>query len=143
MMAAIVIDYLGKLAQAGVGLAYVFCNDKSQVDQNLYGLLSALLKQLVQSRVDVAVPVTRLYNHHSNQKSRPSTNDIFTTLLTVFSKYARVHVVVDALDECTDYDCTRSQLIEKLHELQMKANLPLLFTSRFIPEITESFIRIP
>ena len=116
-MAAIAIDHLGTLAQADVGLAYVFCNYKSQIDQNLYGLLSALLKQLVQSRADIAVPVTRLYDHYSKQKSRLSLDEIFTALLTVCSNHARVYVVMDALDEYTDQDGTRSQLIEKLREL--------------------------
>jgi hypothetical protein len=46
---------------------------------------------------------------------------------------------MDALDECTDQDGTRSQLIEKLRELQMRTNVRLLSTSRFIPEITEKF----
>jgi hypothetical protein len=139
IMAAIAIDHLGTLVEADVGLAYVFCNYKSQVDQNLYGLLSALLKQLVQSRADIAVPVTSLYHHHSKRKSRPSLDEIFTALLTVCSNHARVYVVMDALDECTDQDGTRSQLIEKLRELQMRTNVRLLSTSRFIPEITEKF----
>jgi len=139
MMAAIAIDHLGTLAQADVGLAYVFCNYKSQVDQNLYGLLSALLKQLVQSRAGLAIPVTRLYDHHSKQKSRPSLNEIFIALLTVCSNHARVYVVMDALDECTDQDGTRRQLIQKLRELQMSTDVRLLFTSRFIPEITATF----
>jgi hypothetical protein len=117
----------------------VFCNYKSQVDQNLYGLLSALLKQLVQSRADIADPIKSLYKHHSKHKSRPSLDEIFTALLTVCSNHARVYVIMDALDECTDQDRTRSQLIEKLRELQMGTNVRLLFTSRFIPEITEKF----
>jgi hypothetical protein len=139
MMAAIAIDHLRTLAQADVGLAYVFCNYNSQVDQNLHNLLSALLKQLVQNRADIAVPVTSLYDHHLNQKSRPSLEEIFTALLTVCSNYARVYVVLDALDECTDQDGTRSQLIEKLRDLQMRTNVRLLLTSRFIPGITEKF----
>jgi hypothetical protein len=71
MMAAIAIDYLGRAARADVGLAYLFCNYKSQVDQSLFSLLSALLKQLVQSQPDVAAPVTRLYDYHSKRQSRP------------------------------------------------------------------------
>ncbi|MCJ1247069.1 hypothetical protein MMC30_004280 [Trapelia coarctata] len=139
MMAAIAIDHLGRLAQADVGLAYVFCNYKSQANQGLYDLLSALLKQLVQSRTDIAAPVTRLYDHHFKQKSRPSLDEISTALSTICLSHARVYVVVDALDECTDQDRTRNQLVEKLRELQTRTNVQLLFTSRFIPEITEKF----
>ncbi|MCJ1385157.1 hypothetical protein MMC17_008278 [Xylographa soralifera] len=139
MIAAIVIDHLGRLAQADVGLAYVFCNYKSQVDQSLCNLLNALLKQLVQSRTDIAAPVTRLYDHHFEQKSKPSLDEISTALSTVCLSYARVNVIVDALDECTNQDRTRNQLVEKLRELQTRTNVRLLFTSRSIPEITEKF----
>jgi hypothetical protein len=139
MAAAIAIEHLCRTAQADVGLAYLFCNYKSQVNQTAHSLLSALLKQLVQSRIDITPPVTNLYDHHSKQKSRPSTDEIFTALLTICSNHAKVYIVVDALDECTDQNRTRSQLIEKLRELQTRTNVRLLFTSRFIPEITEKF----
>lgn len=139
MMAAIAIDHLGRLAQPDVGLAYVFCNYKSQNDQSLYSLLSALLQQLVLTRTDIAAPVTHLYNHHSHQKSRPSLDEIFTALSTICSNYARVYIVADALDECSDQHGARSQLIGKLRALQAKTDVRLLFTSRFIPEIKEAF----
>jgi hypothetical protein len=143
MMAAIVVDYLDRTAQADGGLAYLFCNYKSQVDQSVHGLLSALLKQLAQSRTDNAATVTRLYDLHSKKKSRPSLDEIFTALQTVCSNYAGVHIVVDALDECTDQDGARSRLVAKLRDLQAKTNMRLLFTSRFIPEITEKFLPDP
>jgi hypothetical protein len=139
MMAAIAIEHLSRTAQADVGLAYLFCNYKSQVDQSIHGLLSALLKQLVQSRMDITAPVTHLYDHHSKKNSKPSRNEILTALSTICSNYAAVYLVIDALDECSDQDGTRSQLIEKLRDLQAKTNVRLLFTSRFIPEITENF----
>jgi hypothetical protein len=139
MIAAIAIDYLGRTVQADVGLAYLFCNYKSQVNQSVYGLLSALLKQLVQSRGDIAAPITSLYDHHLKRNSRPLLDEIFAALHTVCSKYAGVYIVVDALDECTDQDGIRSRLVEKLRDLQAKTNVRLLFTSRFIPEITEKF----
>jgi hypothetical protein len=50
-----------------------------------------------------------------------------------------VYIAVDALDECTDRDRTRSELVENLRELQTRANVQLLFTSRFIPDITQKF----
>ena len=143
MMAAIAINYLSRLVQADVGLAYVFCNYKSHVNQSLYGLLSALLKQLVQSRTDISVPVTRLYDYHFKRESRPLLDEISTALSTVCSSYAKVYVVVDALDECTNHDRTRNQLIENLRELQTRTNVRLLFTSRFIPEIMERFRSTP
>jgi hypothetical protein len=139
MMAAIAIDYISRQAQADDGLAYVFCDYKSQLDQSLLCLLSALLQQLVQSRPDIAASVMHIYNKHVNRKSRPSLDELCTALLTVCSNYARVHIVIDALDECSDQDSTRSRLIEILRDLQAKTNIRLLFTSRFIPEIKKIF----
>jgi hypothetical protein len=140
MMAAIAIDHLGRQAQVDVGLAYVFCNYKSQVDQSLYGLLSGLLKQLVQSRRDMAALITGLHDHHWKRNSRPSLDEIFSVLQTVCSNHAGVYIIVDALDECTEQDM-RSRLIENLRKLQAKTmtNVRLLFTSRFIHEIMEKF----
>jgi hypothetical protein len=141
MMAAIAIDLLSRLSREDVGVAYLFCNYKSQYDQSqtLHGLLSALLKQLVQSRIDLAAPVTHLYDNHSKQKTKPSLDEICTALATICSNYAGVYLVVDALDECSDRDRTRSRLIEKLRELQAKTKVRLLFTSRHILEIKEKF----
>jgi hypothetical protein len=137
MIASIAIDHISKLAQADIGLAYIFCNYKSQVGQSLYSLLSALLKQLVQSRTEITDPVTHLYNNHSKQKSRPSLDEIFTALVTVCLNHTRVFFVVDALDECTADQ--RNQLVERLRELQTRTNMQLMLTSRFIPEITSKF----
>ena len=139
MMVAIIIDHLSRLTQADVELIYMFCNYKSQVDQSLYNLLSALLKQLVQSQTDIVALIMRLYDHHFKQKSKPSLDEISTALSTVCLSHTRVYIIVDALDECMDQGCTQNQLIKKLHELQTRTNVQLLFTSHFISEIIETF----
>jgi hypothetical protein len=46
---------------------------------------------------------------------------------------------VDALDECADTDSARVRLIDKLRELQARIDVRLLFTSRFLPKITQKF----
>jgi len=140
MTAAIAIDHLCKsAANNGIGIAFLFCNYKAQADQSAPSLLSALLKQLVQSRLDIAAPVTRIHDDHSKQKSRPSVDEILQALQSVCSNYTTVYIVVDALDECADRDGDRSRLIDKLRELQARTDVRLLFTSRFISEITQKF----
>jgi hypothetical protein len=64
---------------------------------------------------------------------------ILRVLQSVCSNYTTVYIVVDALNECADRDGTRGQLIDKLSELQARTDVRLLFTSRFIPEITQKF----
>jgi NACHT domain len=140
MMAAIIIDYLCQTESSdSVGVAYLFCNYKGQADQSLSSLSAALLKQLVQSRPDVVPLIMHIYDKHSKRNSRPSVDEILRTLQTVCLNYTTVFIIVDALDECEDRDGTRSRLIDKLHKLQANTDLRLLFTSRFIPEITLKF----
>lgn len=144
MMAAIAIDHLCKTAlYDDIGVAYLFCNYKAQADQSAPSLLTALLKQLVQSRPDIAAPVTHMYDRHLKRRSRPSLDDLFGALQSVCSSYAVVHIVVDALDECADRDGGRGRLIYKLRELQVRTDVRLMFTSRFIPEIMQNFCSIP
>jgi hypothetical protein len=140
MMAAIAIDHLCRTILCDdVGVAYLFNNYKAQTDQSALSLLAALLKQLVQSRPDIAATVTHMYDDHSKRKSRPSLDEIFGALQSVCSNYTTVYIVVDALDECADRDGARGQLIDELLELQARTDVRLLFTSRFIPEITHKF----
>jgi Cdc6-like AAA superfamily ATPase len=139
MISAIVIDHLRRSTQTeDVGVAFLYCNYKAQADQNVLNLLSALLRQLVQSRPDIAAPVTEIYN--TKRRSKPSIDEIFRALQSVCSNYTTVYVVVDALDECTVEEGSRGLLIDKLCDLQSKAeDVQLLFTSRFIPDIARKF----
>jgi Cdc6-like AAA superfamily ATPase len=140
MIAAIAIDHLYRRARSeDIGVAYLFCNYKAQLEQTAATLLATVLKQLVQSRPGLAAPVIRMYEDHQKQRSRPSLDEIFEALQSVCSAYHTVYLVVDALDECTDQDGVRNQLVNKLRELEARTNTHLMFTSRFIPEVTEKF----
>src|SRR3989440_8652759 len=81
MMTAIAINHLCRTAQCDdIGIAYLFCNYKAQADQSGPSLLAALLKQLVQSRPDIAAPVTHMYDHYLKRGNRPSLDDLFRAL---------------------------------------------------------------
>ena len=122
-----------------VGVAYIYCNYKIQSDQSTTNLLSAILKQLVQKRPSIADPVTQLYDQHSNSGTRPSLEDILSALNSVLANYLKAYIIVDALDECTDRDGTRSQFLTKLRNLQSTTDLNLMVTSRFIPDTMDRF----
>jgi Cdc6-like AAA superfamily ATPase len=137
MLSAIVVDHLSRTMECeAVGLTYMFCHYK-QADQSAVSLLATMLKQLVQARPSIAEPVSFLYEHHSCQGTRPSLEEIFGALQSVVNNYTKVYVVVDALDECSEWDGTRGQLLSKLSDLQEQADLRLMATSRFVPDTTE------
>jgi len=144
MMTAIVIDHLLREVQSDtIGVAYIYCNYKAQEDSTATTLLAAILKQLARARPIIAEPIERLYDDHFPHNTRPSLEEISKTLQSVLANYSSVYVAVDALDELPDTDGSRSRLLAKLHDLQSKANLRLMVTSRFIPDIENKFGLIP
>lgn len=140
MVAAIAIDYLlNRFQSSTVGVAYVYCNYKAQGDQDTASLLAAILKQLVQAQPSTAELVEQLYKKHTDQGTRPSADEIFGALQSVIAEFSIAHIIVDALDECPDGDGTRRRFLTHLQALQAKANMRLMFTSRFIPDIVDNF----
>jgi Cdc6-like AAA superfamily ATPase len=138
MVAAIAVDQLLDSAQNGAyGVAYVYCNYKSQADQDTVSILAAILKQLVQSRPSTLGPVEKLQEKHAGRGTKPSLDDIYNALRDVLAQYPYVHIVVDALDECQKE--TRRQLCTKLLDLQKGADMRLMVTSRFVPDIEHAF----
>lgn len=140
MMPAVTIDHLYRTSHStNVSIAYVFCSYKAQVDQTVPKLFAALLKQLVQSRLDITAPVIGLYDLHAKRQTKPSLLELMQALVFVCSSYSNVFIVVDALDECSSQARVQQELIDSLRRLQESRIVSLLFTSRSIPTITEKF----
>lgn len=138
MLAAIAVEQLLAVAQSNsYGVAYVYCNYKSQADQDTASLLTAILKQLVQGRASALGPVERLHQKHANRGTKPSLDDVYRALGDVLALYSYVYIVVDALDECQEE--TRRQLLPKLLDLQNRADVRLLATSRFVRDVDNAF----
>lgn len=142
IIAAIVVDRLWKHVQnKDIGVAYIYCNYKSQTDQTAINLAAAILKQLIQERPSIAEPVANLYDRHADRRTRPSLEEILSALRKVVSNYPKVYVVVDALDECLKGH--RSQLLAMLRDLQSNRSLSFMATSCFIPEAMQQFTLSP
>jgi hypothetical protein len=139
MIAAIAIEYLQqKVQQDDIGLAYLFCNYKSQAVQTTSSLLAALLKQLVQNRPDLSNEIQSMYKSHSTKGTKPSVDDILGLLKSICSKYPAVFIIVDALDEISDRGIAKN-LVDKIYELQAGKDVQLLCTSRHLPDLTQKF----
>ncbi|KFY83656.1 hypothetical protein V498_07892, partial [Pseudogymnoascus sp. VKM F-4517 (FW-2822)] len=144
MVSAIAVDHLHKTTRDhSIGVAYVFCNYKVQKEQNTPGLLSAILKQLVQAQPAGAGAANALYKLHSARGTTASADEILNTLKLTLKHFATVYIVVDALDECSDEYNTPLRLLEKLRDLQNTIGIRLMVTSRFIPDIVGEFRSAP
>jgi hypothetical protein len=141
MMAAIAINHLctAFTNDKNIGIAYVYCNYKEHGSQSAQGCLAALLKQLVQSRPDIAQPVQLLYSKHAGRQTRPLIEETFNTLRSICTVYLRVFIVLDALDEFTNSNNERGKLIDLLSSLEVETNIKLMMTSRFIPDIEREY----
>ncbi len=75
----------------------------------------SLLKQLVQRIGQLPKQVDELYERSVRINSKPSTKEILDTLLSSLPKDARIFVVIDAIDECSEsYRYSILELVSKL-----------------------------
>ncbi|KAJ9270260.1 hypothetical protein DTO212C5_3754 [Paecilomyces variotii] len=144
-LVSIVINHLQKIFanKQHVVVAYIFCDYREQSNEKLNNILGAILKQLVQPMEVPPDDLKMLYKSHKATGSTLQSNELVELLISVANYYSRVYLVIDALDECSDSDGTRSTFISHLLKLQKSCNVNLLATSRFIPDITARFEHFP
>jgi hypothetical protein len=142
MLAAITIDYLSRTEVGeSVGLAYIYCDYKSQADMDVSSLLAALLKQLVMSQSTVNEQISGLFDKYTRSQTEPSFEELFKALRFMLQGFYTVYIVIDALDELRDD--TRRQLMVQLRELQRETDLRLMVTSRHNLEIENDLGSVP
>jgi hypothetical protein len=141
MMAAIASDYLvNKVRNSTTGVAWLYCSYKSRIEQTVDTLLASILKQLIQSESPGIIDILmKLHQEYIVAGTRPTADELLKTLQAVLSKYSTVHIVVDALDECSAEDGTRRRLLAHLRALQGHTDLRLMVTARHIPDIIDEF----
>lgn len=141
ILTAIVIDDLHTRFQcdASIGIAYLYCDFRRQHEQKTEGLLTNLLKQLAQKQASMPDGVQALYDHYRDKPKRPSLDEISRALHSVSILYSNVFIIVDALDECQVNDGCRTRLLSEIFNLQVRGKVNFFSTSRFIPEILETF----
>ena len=141
MITSIMINSLQQRFQGDhkIGIAYIYCNYKRHTEQTLHQLMASLLKQLVQQQPNLSEYVSNLYSGHNAKRTNPSVDELCKAIRSIACGLARVFIIVDALDECTNVGKTRSKLLQELLRLQTQQNICCFATSRFIPDITAEF----
>jgi len=141
ILASIVVDYLyaNFHKDTNIGIAYLYCNFRRKGEQKAEELLASLLKQLARGISSLPESVKYLYDRHKDKRTRPTFNEISSTLHSVGALYSKVFIVVDALDECQASDGCRTKFLKEIFAFQAKSRANLFTTSRYIPEINEHF----
>lgn len=77
------------------------------------------------------------HKHHVRHGTRPSLDEIARLLRSQVEKFAKVFIVIDALDECPEHDQTRKHFLAEIRGLLPK--ISLMVTSRNMPSIEIMF----
>ena len=139
ILTSIIVDDLSTrfLDDSTIGLAYIYYNFRRQNEQMASNLLANLLKQLAERQPSLPENVKALYDQHKDKRTQPSSEEVLRTLQSIIGIYARVFIIIDAVDECrTGY---RKRFLSDLFNIQARYGVNLLATSRCIPEIIGQF----
>ena len=141
MITSIAVDHLCTRFQndPSVGVAYLYCNYRRQQEQKPADIFASLLKQLIQERPSLPESIRAVHKLHKDKQSRPSFEEISSTLHSIVTDYSRVFIFIDALDEYRASDGRHRILLSEIFSLQVKTGVSLFATSRSIPEITKEF----
>ncbi|KAF6830767.1 ankyrin repeat protein [Colletotrichum musicola] len=141
MVASIIIERLQQEYRddKSIGLAYVFYNFRRQHEQSPRDILASLLSQLYRGHVADCKYVEDTYKNHDNGKGPLSTKEIVALIQEISSSFAKVYMVIDALDECQPNNGHRHDLLTAILDLQNTCNVSFLATSRHIPDIERYF----
>ena len=141
ILTSIVVDNLYDLYRndRSVGICYVYCNFRRKNEQTLDNLTANILRQLAKGQSIFPEDIKNLYHQHKERRTRPSIDELYRTLHSTITRLFRVFVIIDALDECQVSNDCRSRFTSKLLNLHTKLGVNVLITSRFIPDIIESF----
>jgi hypothetical protein len=81
----------------------------------------------------ISLNIRNLYDTHVNKKTSPTPTELLGALKTEIGAFSKVFIIVDALDECSEEDNKRANLLDML--LSLPKNVKLLVTSRPLPTI--------
>lgn len=100
--------------------------------QRAFDVLSSLVKQLASQIPHLPMEIEELYDRLQKQHRRPTSEELYTALLTASKAFGQVFFIFDALDEC-DPDDQRKDLLPFFHRLA-KDGIKVFLTSRPHPE---------
>jgi NACHT domain len=137
ILSSIVVEELSTrfFNDSTISIAYIYCNFRRQDEQNADVLLASLLKQLAECQPSLPGSIKDLYDRHKSNRTRPSLEEISSTLQSLATCFSRVFIIIDALDECQSSNGCRERFMSEIFNLQTKVRVNVFATSRFIPEI--------
>lgn len=123
--------------QQNIIVTHLYCNFR--LNQKVDQLLASSAKQLAKNPSLCPEALKKLGEQCQNQKRQPKLREIASLIQSLTPLYARVFVVIDALDECPETGGNRERFLYELLQLQMHCKFQLFATSRPLPGIQDKF----
>jgi Cdc6-like AAA superfamily ATPase len=141
VMTAVVVDYLRSRFQdnPAVGIACIYCSIQNEAEQTRSCIFLSLLRQLIKQLSYTPEMVKSMYDRHNRAGDRPSFREIVYALQDTISRFQRIFILVDALDELLTSESPPKQLVREIFALQEKSRFNIFATSRLVPEIAGEF----
>ena len=125
---SIAINYLENkfCYDENIGLACVYFDHKQEF--KAVDILRSILKHILQRKSSVSDEIRELYEKHSKRETSPTLKDVAVALEAERSKFTKIFLVIDALDECPTSEHTVEILLRHLEKL--RPILRLMVTGR-------------
>ncbi|KAF3177841.1 hypothetical protein TWF788_007623 [Orbilia oligospora] len=140
IITTIVIDWLQEVMphkdNSDIGIAHIYFNYKRHGEETAEAVIANLLGQLSRRLSSMPSSVKDLYESDAKGQ-KPTIEQYLETLSSVAALYAKVFILVDALDEC--HLGERRRFLTEIFNFQTKSGANLFVTSRDIPDINEHF----
>ena len=131
-------DENGKSATK-VGIAYVYCDYASQMQQTALELIKSITRQLVERdlsrRESSSLRQAREFLQETHKSIPPTIKDYVSLLTSIVNRFNKTIIVVDALDECAVAINRLPNRKEFIGALSAVPKLKLFITSRDLPNI--------
>lgn len=138
-LAATVVEYLRLKFQDqdDTIVTHLYCNFRHR--QKTEHMLAGLAKQLLSDPSRPPENLEKLRKQCQDERRQPRLGEAADLIRSSMPLYARVFVIVDALDECVETDGNQEHLLSQLLQLQSQCKFRLFATSRPIPRIQARF----
>ena len=115
---SIAINYLENkfCYDENIGLACVYFDHKQEFKP--VDILRSILKHILQRKSSVSDETRELYRKHLKRETSPMLKDIAVALEAERSKFTKIFLVIDALDECTTSEHTVEILLRHFETLR-------------------------
>jgi len=123
-----------------IGVAFVYFNYKKQDAQSVKAILGTIIKQLTRQKACLPEVLREFYRAYFRNAERLSAEKLATQLSQLITTFARVYVVIDALDEFGDRK-TFLPIITGMGSASGNGSLKIFVTSRRERDIAAHFAK--